>query len=284
MKGLVFDIKEWAVFDGPGVRTTVFLKGCPLHCSWCHNPEGISPKPQLLVSDASCIHCHACEQVCPHGADPVQCTACGECVAVCPLHLRNIAGTWYEAKDLANLLQKQSRVLKANGGGVTFSGGEPLYQHMFLKDVIGYLDGVHIAIETSGHAQPKVFQDIISLCDYILMDLKVMDAQIHQQYCGQDNHLILKNLTFLKQSGKPFVIRIPVIPQVNDTLENFEKTAQVLEGAKTLQYVELLPYQKVAGAKYQMLGQHYRPGFDEERKPNVDPTAFERLGIPCRIL
>lgn len=284
MKGLVFDIKEWAVFDGPGVRTTVFLKGCPLHCSWCHNPEGISPKPQLLVSDASCIHCHACEQVCPHEANPVQCTACGACVAVCPLHLRNIAGTWYEAKDLASLLQKQARVLKANGGGITFSGGEPLSQHMFLKEVIGYLDGVHIAIETSGHAQPKVFQEIISLCDYILMDLKVMDAQIHQQYCGQDNHLILENLTFLKQSEKPFVIRIPVIPQVNDTLENFEMTAQALEGVKTLQYVELLPYQKVAGAKYQMLGQHYRPGFDEERKPNVDPTAFERLGISCRIL
>lgn len=284
MKGLVFDIKEWAVFDGPGVRTTVFLKGCPLRCSWCHNPEGISPKPQLLVSDVSCIHCHACEQVCPHGIDLLQCTACGACVAVCPLHLRNIAGTYYEAKDLANILQKQARVLKASGGGVTFSGGEPLYQHMFLKEVIGYLDGVHIAIETSGHAQPAVFQEIVSLLDYVLMDLKIMNPLVHQQYCGQDNRLILENLTFLKQSGKPFVIRIPVIPQVNDTIENYEQTAQVLKGAQNLQYVELLPYQQVAGAKYQMLGHLYNPGFATDVKPCLDTTAFTSLGIPCRIL
>ena len=154
MKGLIFDIKEWATFDEPGVRTTVFLKGCPLRCSWCHNPEEISPKPQLLVSDASCIHCQVCEQICPHGIDPLQCTACGACVAVCPLHLRNIAGTWYEAENLASLLQKQTRVLKMNGGGITFSGGEPLYLHAFLKEVIEAMDGVHTAIETSGYTQP----------------------------------------------------------------------------------------------------------------------------------
>ena len=145
--GTVFDIKEFAVFDGPGIRTTVFMKGCPLRCQWCHNPEGLSPEPQLTVSPARCTHCGECMKHCPH---PDHCTACGACLPYCPYGLRRIAGTRMESEALAERLLKGRSLFEESGGGVTFSGGEPLMQWPFVKDVIAHLQGVHCAVETSG--------------------------------------------------------------------------------------------------------------------------------------
>ncbi len=284
MQGLVFDIKEMAVFDGPGIRTTVFLKGCPLRCSWCHNPEGISPKRQLMVSKASCINCGACETMCSTHADPALCTVCGKCIPVCPLNLRKIAGTYYAPDQLARLVLKDRAILEANGGGITFSGGEPLLQSAFVLETIENLAGLHCAIETSGYAAPSVFTAVIDAVDYVIMDVKMVNAQLHSLYCGKDNRLILENLAYLKSCNKPFVIRIPVIPGVNDTQENFDLTAELLEKSINLEKVELLPYQKTAGAKYGMLGQQYAPGFDESVVPHMDVTPFTKRGIACSIL
>lgn len=284
MKGLLFDIKEWAIFDGPGIRTTVFFKGCPLRCSWCHNPEGLSSNIQLLVSTASCIHCGACCDICSVNADPSQCSACGKCIPVCPMRLRVISGKWYDSKVLAELLLKNRNILDFTGGGVTFSGGEPLMQGPFILELIDYLDGMHCAIETSGYAPPKIFEAVISKIDYVMMDLKIMNNDLHKKFCGVENGTIHDNLELLKQSRKPFVIRIPVIPGVNDTNENFDQAARLLYGSKNLLYVELLPYQQVAGAKYDMLNMPFNPGFNTEAKPSLDCSIFNSYGIECHVL
>jgi len=179
---------------------------------------------------------------------------------------------------------KDRAILEANGGGVTFSGGEPLMQGAFVLETIGKLEGLHCAIETSGYASEKVFASVVNAVDYVIMDVKMIDATLHKRFCGQDNRLILKNLEYLKSCGKPFIIRVPVIPGVNDTQDNFEATAALLEDAIELEKVELLPYQKTAGAKYTMLSQLYKPNFDESVDPYMNVEAFTKRGISCSVL
>jgi pyruvate formate lyase activating enzyme len=280
-KGIIFDIKEFALFDGPGIRTTVFLKGCPLHCQWCHNPEGLSPKPQMMVSFSSCTHCGACEAVC---LSPGACIFCGRCVRRCPLGLRRIAGEEYTAEILAKKLLRNDGYLKTNGGGYTLSGGEPAFQGDFLLELLGYLRGSHRAVETSGYCSGELFSAILGETELMLMDLKAADPEIHKRYTGVDNRVILENLEGLKSSGRPHIIRIPVIPGVNDTEQNYRATAELLKDDRSLIQVELLPYHKTAGSKYNMLGITYQPGFDVGQNPFMDRGIFLAEGIPCTVI
>ena len=280
-KGIIFDIKQMAVFDGPGLRTTVFLKGCPLRCRWCHNPEGLSAAAELMVSDNGCQHCGRCRQVCPH---PDHCTACGRCVRACPLHLRRIAGTPWDAQDLADYLKKDADILAMNGGGITFSGGEPTMQADFLLALLPLLKPVHLAIETCGYCDTDIFAAVLSHLDFILMDVKLVDPAAHRRWTGRDNTLILQNLEQVKKSGKPFILRVPLIPGVNDTKENLTATAALASSAPGLQRVELLPYHQTAGAKYAMVNRRYVPGFDTEKPVRADTAPFEALGIHVRVL
>lgn len=279
--GLVFDIKELSVFDGPGIRMTVFFKGCPLRCQWCHNPEGINFEPELLASPNGCLHCGKCEAVCP---SPDACTACGECVKVCPRGLRRVAGTRYTVEALAGKLLRNAHYLRDNGGGYTFSGGEPTAQPHFLLDLLKRLEGNHRAIETSGYCAPDLFRQIIAEVDLVFLDLKIIDPVLHRRYTGVDNALILKNLDQLKHSQVPFIVRIPVIPSVNDTLLNMQQTARLLAGCANLLAVELLPYHVTAGAKYSLLGRPYKPDFNTHDTPNLDLHAFIEHGVPCRVI
>ena len=279
--GVIFDIKELAVFDGPGLRTTVFLKGCPLRCRWCHNPEGLSPRPQLMVSTGSCLHCGKCAAVCPH---PDRCKSCGQCVRACPLHLRRIAGTRVTAEDLAGRLLRDREILEMNGGGITLSGGEPTMQPDFALDLLERIAPMHRAIETCGFCDPEIFRRFLDRLDFVLMDVKLVDPAQHKAWTGQDNAPILQNLDQLKRSGLPFVIRIPLIPGVNDTYQNLSDTAELLTGAPGLQYVELLPYHQTAGAKYDMVGREYDPGFDTAQAPNKDLSPFLDRGIPAKAM
>ena len=276
--GIIFDIKEFAVFDGPGIRTTVFFKGCPLRCTWCHNPEGLKPEKELMKSFSGCTHCRACERVCP---SPVKCTACGACVRVCPMGLRRIAGTEYEAADLAKKLLRNAAYLKSNGGGYTISGGEPTAQGEFLLELLGCLRGNHRAVDSSGFCPRDLFVSILEETELILFDLKLIDGKEHSRWTGTDNTIILENLDFLKRSGKDYVIRIPAIPGVNDTI--YEKAAELLEGSPHLRRVEILPYHKTAGAKYPMLGLSYEPGFDTEAEQHVDVKPFVERNIPVVV-
>lgn len=280
MKGTIFNIEEFAVHDGPGIRKLVFFKGCPLKCSWCHNPEGISFKKELMVSYAACTHCGRCSEVCTSAA----CIQCGKCVDVCPLRLRKIVGEEVETESLAKTLLKGKEVLIKSGGGITISGGEPLAQPAFLFELIEYLKPLNIAIETSGYAKPEVFKEMVSKVDMVLMDVKHTNPDIHKKYTGVDNKLILDNLKFLCMAETDFYIRIPLIPGVNDTSENMEKTARLIKDAQKLKRVELLPYHKTAGAKYPMLKKQYDPEFDASRKVNIRKDIFEKYNINVVVL
>jgi len=275
--GVVFDIKEFAVFDGPGIRTTVFMKGCPLRCQWCHNPEGLSPEPQLTVSPTSCLHCGECLKHCP---TPGHCTACGQCIPWCRQGLRRIAGVRMTSAALAKKLLRGRKLLEESGGGFTFSGGEPLLQWPFVRETIAQLDGVPCAIETSGYAPDAVFREAMDTLDLVMMDIKLTDPERHRRFTGVDNAPILRHADMLCAGDTPFVIRMPLIPGVNDEPAHFEAVAARIEGAKALRRVELLPYHKTAGAKYAMVGMDYAPEFDVDRPVRIDPEPFARRGIP----
>ena len=278
--GTVFDIKEFAVYDGPGIRTTVFLKGCPLRCAWCHNPEGLSPAPQLMVSPSACAHCGACQAVCEH---PEHCVSCGKCIPACPLGLRRIAGRRMESSELAARLNKSRALYEQSAGGVTFSGGEPLMQWPFVREVVRQLPGVHTAMETSGYASDEVFDEAMRTLCLIIMDIKLMDPVQHRRYTGVDNAPILRHARRLCDGSVPFIIRTPLIPGVNDTQEQAVQTAELLKGASHLQRVELLPYHMTAGAKYPMVGLDYRPPFDAEKAVRVFTEPYEARGIPVYV-
>jgi len=280
LTGTIFDIKEFAVFDGPGMRQTVFLKGCPLRCSWCHNPEGLCMQPQLMVSHASCTDCGRCKAVCTHES----CIACGACIPVCPLRLRKIAGEVVTSQELVKRIRKNADYYARYQGGVTFSGGEPLLQAPFLLEVLKQIPDLHRAIETSGYCEPAVFAEVIRHVDYVMMDLKIFDEKKHQQYTGVSNGRILQNARQLMETDTPFVIRIPVISGVNDNEDNYRQTASFLKGARALVKVELLPYHKTAGAKYSMMGMQYQPNFNTEAAVQVLPAVFAEYGILCEVL
>ncbi len=276
MNGVVFDIKEFAVYDGPGIRTTVFMKGCPLRCRWCHNPEGLSMRPQLMVSMAACRHCGACERVCAHAPD---CVACGACVPVCSAGLRRIAGTIWSDEALAERLMRDEAILRLNGGGVTFSGGEPLMQWQFVRTVIDRMNGMHTCIETSGYAPDDVFDEAISRLSMVMMDIKLIDTHAHQQWTNVDNTCILRHAETLCRGDTPFIIRLPLIPGVNDNTAHYRAVASLLRGARALVRVELLPYHQTAGAKYAMASMPYTPGFDTTQTLRIDGSAFDEAGI-----
>lgn len=248
--GIIFDIKEFAIHDGPGIRTTVFLKGCPMSCRWCHNPEGQSRQPQVIRSPA------------------------GE----------RIAGKMYTATELAALLNQQVDILRANEGGITFSGGEPLLQVDFVIEVIELLDNVHILLDTSGYGQEQDFRRLVDRSDLVFFDLKLIDSLEHQHYTGCDNALILKNLHNLNEIGKPFVARIPLVPGVTDTDQNLTSIVQTLRGLSNLLRVDLLPYNKAAGSKYQYTGMEFKPDYDESRELNLNTAIFEQAGIKVTVV
>lgn len=281
MDGVIFDVKEGAVYDGPGLRQTVFLKGCPLRCVWCHNPEGLSVRQELMVSPNGCTRCGACKAACTHET----CVACGACVPKCNQRLRRIVGERVSAAWLAERLNKNAAYYRMVGGGVTFSGGEPLLQADFVMETAALLaEGLDLAIETSGYASGETFERVMRRMDLVMMDLKVMDDGIHRRYTGVSNRKILENARRLMALGKPFIIRVPLIPTVNDNPENFRQTAEFLSGATNLLRVELLPYHVTAGSKYAMLGKPYQADFPQDKPVFDDIRIFTDYGIRSCVL
>lgn len=257
-----------------------FLKDAHLKCIWCHNPEGMSFKKELMVSKASCTNCGRCTSVCKYD----ECVLCGKCIDVCPLRLRKICGREVEAKDLAKELLADKDFLEKNKGGITISGGEPFAQPEFLIELITWLKPIHIAIDTSGYALQEIFEKVVENVDLVLFDVKHTDSKIHKLVTGVDNRLILKNLNYLCSIDKKFYIRIPLIPGINDTRENMEKIAELIKDAKGLEGVDFLPYHKTAGVKYPMLGKIYKPDFDVNKNPNIYSDIFSKSDIRSKVL
>jgi len=244
MTGTIFDIKEFSLHDGPGPRTTVFLKGCPLQCRWCHNPEGLSPKPQLMIKHTLCTSCGKCKQPCLHE----DCKNFSRCVHICPNGLISISGNKFTPDELVKVLLKNIDFYIENGGGITFSGGEPLMQSEFLLDAISKLP-CHTAIQTSGYASKEVFCKTINAVDYVMMDIKLADRELHKKYTGVYNDIIIENFRYLKESGKEYIIRTPLIPNICDTYENLKQIKEIIGCSPW----EQLPENTFWKAKYSMI-------------------------------
>lgn len=249
MNGIIFGIKEFTVHDGPGSRITVFLKGCPLRCKWCHNPEGLKTAKQLMYKSNFCSHCGTCYRPCEHE----ECKPFGRCIHACPNGCLSVAGEEITAEELAERLLKNADILKLMGGGVTISGGEPMLQAEFVCELAEHLGSTHKAIQTSGYTDLETYKKVINRMDYVMQDIKLADEKAHILYTGVSNKNILENVEWLKRSGKQFVFRIPLIPEITDTEENLRAISEIVEDCR----VELMPYNSLAGAKYSMVGMEY---------------------------
>ena len=281
---LIFNIMRFATHDGPGIRTTIFLKGCPLSCMWCHNPEGQSFGSQLLYYGERCRRCLDCVTACPSHAiqeadgaieTSEACDYCGECVEGCVAEARQIAGHRYTVAELLAEVEKDRIFFDDSGGGVTLSGGEPLAQPAFVAAFLRACmeRGIATAIETCGFAQPETFESTVDAAVEVLFDLKLLDPESHRRHTGVTNELILRNLEALLARKQAVTVRIPVVPGVNDRPEDIAQFATYLAGMRPRQ-VELLPYHHIGADKYRRLGLRYR--LNDTPGPSAAELAYFR--------
>ncbi len=284
--GLIFDIKRYAINDGPGIRITIFLKGCPLSCKWCHNPEGMSSKVQKMYTETKCIGAKECITACPNDAltltpngiltDTNLCQLCGKCAEVCPTKAIEMSGKPYSVPEIIEVIKKERLVMDQSGGGVTISGGEPLMHSKFLFELLDACgaEEIHRTVDTTGFANKGIMLEAAKRTDHFLFDLKHMDPDQHAFWTGVRNEPILENLQLLASLDASVTIRIPVVEGVNADQENMEQTAQFiakLPGApKTIQ---LLPYHNIATHKHTKLGGH----FDEAGMSEPSAETMERI-------
>lgn len=295
IKGIIFDIQRFAIHDGPGIRTNVFMKGCPLRCWWCQNPEGISPEPQVMYFEFKCIHCHLCQDICPLGAikitgedvhliDRKICDGCGICAENCPSGALKLVGRAYTVEQFIEEIRKDVPYFDSSGGGVTFTGGEPFFQPDFLKEALAALKelDIHTAVETSGFVSREVMKSLMGKIDLFLHDLKLLDEEESRYYTGAPSGPIIRNIRFLVESGrrKDIIARFPVIPTITDTERNLGMMRDLLSELR-IEEIHLLPYHDVR-EKYERLGIPYRmevrKGPSKERLDQIK-EFFEEEGL-----
>ena len=272
MKGIVFDIQRFSVHDGPGIRTTVFMKGCPLRCRWCHNPEGLLQKPQLQFFEDKCVGCGACGKR-DRLSDSERCNS--EALTVCGRELD-------ESEIMAEVLK--DRIFYANNGGVTFSGGEYLLQADFVASVLSLAkaEDLHTSIDTCGYVNWSNIEKTLDFCDLYLYDIKCLDPSLHKEYTGVDNSLIVENLKRLSACGKDIWIRVPVIPDFNNNEAEMKAIAELVSTLSSVKQVTLMPYHTLGASKYKTLGLEYK--FDTEQRISDEELfgfrkIFEEKGI-----
>lgn len=318
--GTIFNIQKFSVHDGPGIRTTVFFKGCPLRCQWCHNPEGQHVGKELVILQSRCFGCGMCVAVCPEGAiasssgmlratetteagktattteasepprivtDREKCTICGKCADVCPVAAREIAGKEATSDWVMEQILKDRMFYEQSGGGATFSGGEPLMQPEFLRELLIRCkdEDINTAVDTSGCAPWEEFEQVAPLTDIFLYDVKMVDPEKHAKYTGASNKTILDNLVRLSRIHDSIIARIPIVPGVNDDDKNIRDTGKFLTGLNIRQ-VNILPYHNMGSDKYTRLGMAY----SMEDTPQPENGAMlgikeqlEKFGLTVKI-
>ncbi len=300
MPNLVTNIQGYSIHDGPGIRTVVFLKGCGLECRWCSNPECISPRPEVGFVKALCTKCGKCAEICPHGAlvyeaggfpriDRARCTGCSLCSSACSYKAIILYGKEMNAEEIFDAVKRDKMFYDTSGGGVTVSGGEALLQPQLVCDLFERCQqaDIHTCIETSGNVPESALKKVLPYTDYILYDLKMMHSNKHQQYTGKPNSLILDNAKFITESGIETLFRMPLIPGINDDLQNIKETADFLHGlGENYLRIELMPYHRLGKGKYDSLGRDY-PLSDLQAPEPAQVESVKKMieanGIECSI-
>ncbi len=298
LEGLIFDIKRFASDDGPGIRTTVFFKGCPLNCIWCHSPESISRQPELVFYESRCIKCGKCVAVCAYQAqyftekgkrkiDRTKCQTCGKCCEACYAGALEMKGNYLGVKEIYDEIEKDVIFFVNSGGGVTLSGGEPTLQSAFVVSLLRKLkkNGIHTALDTCGFVKWEILEELVPYVDLFLYDIKHMDAEKHIEYTGVSNQLILENLEKLAGAGKEILLRVPLVPGYNDSETNI---VSIVRCAKKLHLgeIDFLPYNEIAEAKYEWVGKSYAlehlKGCKNEKLGKIEKIA-ETKGLKIKI-
>ncbi len=299
MKGIITEIERFSLRDGPGIRTTVFLKGCNMACKWCHNPETLQIRPQLMVYPEKCLGCGACVSACPSGArgiengalcyDRALCTGCGACAESCFTGALVISGREMTVKEVMDEILQDRAYYENSGGGVTLSGGELTTQLEFARALLEAIkaEGISTALETNMHAPWHIYESLLPLVDLVMFDIKIFSAAAHKKWTGVGNDRILKNAKKVAESGKDFLVRTPVIPGVNDTEEEIGNIAEFVGGLGGAQYYELLLFNPLGESKYQAL--EANNSFKGSRPSSADfaeklrQAAEKRSGLPVRV-
>ena len=308
--GTIINIQRFSLHDGPGIRTTVFFKGCSLHCFWCHNPEGIRPRPEIQFYPDRCIGCQECLAICPQGAHLFtngtheykrsECIVCEQCVSICCTAAVELTGRRLSVEEVMNEVLADRAFYESSDGGVTLSGGEPVLQKQFAQAILerSQQEGLHTAIETAGNCRWEDLAALLPVTDLVMMDIKHMDPVRHKEATGVRNERILANAKRLATAGKPVIFRIPVIPTVNDTTEEIGAIAAFVHGLgelgvaercreHDLPQLELLAFHRLASEKYRSLGLDYRAAtLDPPSKTHMaelaTAAAKEAVVVRCR--
>lgn len=278
--GLISIVQKYSTKDGPGIRSTVFFKGCPLGCLWCSNPELIRSHPDLLYTREKCARCGTCIEACPRDALSfgeegfiviirAACDGCGNCVKACPNGALELIGKLVTVDELVTDLLKDRVFYQTSGGGVTFSGGEPLWQSGFVTQVARRMkeEGIHTALDTAGYVSWCHFDEVLDYIDLVLFDIKLAGREPHRQFTGRENDLILANAQLLSQRGVPMHIRLVMIPGINDSAARLRARMEIVSSLKSVQQVDILPYHRYGAGKYARLGLEYPLADLEEHTP-----------------